>query len=134
MCGQNNPAPSTIEDVLEQPCFAECCNTPSCMFLSLSDGKAFGGQLPDMSENASFEKRWAHDKAYYLIDESKSTYKVHRDGLTSWGTVHLELQEVRCRVELNTLRTNMQATERTKADPQKHKWYTEEVRFAIGLA
>ena len=98
------------------------------MFLALSDGKAFGGQLPDMTGTASFEERWACEKAYYLVDEAKSNYKVHRERCTSWGTVHLELQEVRCRVELNTLRTNMEAAERTKSEPRKHKSYTEEVR------
>ena len=132
ICDQNTTVPPTIEAALDQPCFTECRSAPSCMFLALSDGKAFGGQLPDMIETASFEKRWACDKAYYLVDESKSTYNVHREGRTSWGTVHLELQEVRCRVELNTLRINMEAAERTKSEPQTHKLYTEKVQFTFG--
>ena len=130
---QNDTAASNIEEILQQPCFAECRDDPSCIFLSLSNGKAYGGQLPDVGNTGSLEQRWAHEKAYYLIDECKSSYKVHKDGDTSWGTVHLELQEVRCHVELNTLRTNMQAAERTKAEPLKHKWYVEEVRVATGL-
>lgn len=57
------------------------------LFLSMSNGEAFGGQLPKLMQE------WGNC-AYYLIDASKSQYWRGSDAKTCCGRVHLELHEV----------------------------------------
>ena len=127
-------AAEDFDSVVNQNCFDRVRDHPSKLFLSLSNGEAAGGQLPESGKSGSFTELWANN-SYFVVNSKKSYYTVGgSDDPACAGKIHLELYPVREQVLRNRLRACQEAATNPKVSVQKRKHFSSEVQKIVGTA